>query len=313
MKRSFIVLTLIFIISLASAQNFSRPQEWKKYKKEIFFSMGSSNFLGDLGGSDKAGSRYTPADLNFSTTRSAMGCGVRYKLAKVINIVGKFSYLNVKGDDALTKDIYRHNRNLNFKSNIYELSFRGELGIQKMKRGGGHYGVQKNNAKYKNVAHTLYGFAGLGVFYYNPKGKTITGEYVNLRKLHTEGQGLPGGPRQYSNFSIAIPLGVYYKVVLGRKLSIGAEFSLRKTFTDYIDDVGYLYYDKTALNNAYGPLSAQMSDPNLGKIDGATSPDAAGNPAQRGDKQEDMYMSLEFTVGYIFKKQRKSARLRSKF
>ncbi len=313
MKKGSILFVLVCIVSSLEAQTFSRPKEWTKYKHEIFFTMGSSNFLGDLGGSDREGSHYLPADLNFSQTRSALGFGYRYKLRKLVNVAGKLSYMNVKGDDALTKDIYRHNRNLNFKSNIYEVMARLEFGYQRMKKGGGHYGVQKNTSKYKNIAHNFYGFLGIAGFYYNPKGRTPTGDWVKLRNLHTEGQGLPGGPKQYTNYSIAIPVGVYYKFVLGKKLSVGAEFCVRKTFTDYIDDVGFRYYDKTTLEAAYGPLSAQMADPNLGKIDGATSPDASGNPAQRGDKYDDVYMTLEFSVSYIFKKQRKSARLRSKF
>ncbi len=313
MKKAFLLLFFGLITFSVIAQNFSRPSEWKKYRKEVFVSLGSSNFLGDLGGSDKEGSHFTPADLNFNQTRSAAGAGFRYKLAKLVNVAGKFSYLNVKGDDAQTKDIYRHNRNLNFKSNIYELSVRIEAGIQKYKKGGGKYGVQKKYAKSKNFSHSIYGFIGIAGFYYNPKGKTAAGNYVELRPLHTEGQGLPGGPKQYKKYSISIPIGLYYKFVISKQWSIGAELCYRKSFTDYIDDVGSVYYDKTALLNAYGPMSVQMSDPNLGKQVGFSSPDAAGNPAQRGDKYKDAYMTLEVTASYIFKKQRKSARLRSKF
>jgi chemotaxis receptor (MCP) glutamine deamidase CheD len=65
----------------------------------------------------------------------------------------------------------------------------------------------------------------------------------------------------------------------------------------------------------YGSVSVQMSDPSkkLPGLEGATSPDASGRQAQRGDRQKDTFMSLELTASYIFKKQRRSARLRSKF
>lgn len=290
-----------------------RPNEWKKYKREVFVTVGTSNFLGDLGGQSGKGKDYSPADLNFNQSRTSFGLGARYKLKRSINVSAKFAYLNVKGDDAKTKDIFRNNRNLNFKSNIFEVSARLEAGYQSTKRGGSKYGVRRNYGRMKNITHNLYGFAGLGAFYYNPKGKTIDGKWVALRPLHTEGQGLDGGPKQYSNYSICIPLGAYYKVTINKIWSVGIEFCYRKTFTDYIDDVGTSYYDPAALTAAYGPMSAQMADPSLGNIPGATLPAGDGTPAQRGDRQKDSYMSLEITASYIFKKQRKSARLRSKF
>jgi len=312
MKR-VILLIIISIFCKVALGQFSRPSEWKKYKHEIFGAVGAANMLGDLGGRDKEGSHYTPADLNFNQSRTAFGIGYRYKVAKLVNLAGKFSYLILKGDDAQTKDIYRRNRNLNFKSNVFELTGRVEVGVQKFKRGGSKYGVQKSSSKSKMFSHAIYGFIGIGGFYYNPKGRRANGEYVQLRPLHTEGQGLSGGPKQYGKFSINIPVGVYYKFIINKQISIGAELGYRKTFTDYIDDVGSVYYDKTALLNAYGPLSVEMSDPNLGKQVGFSSPDASGTPAQRGDKYKDAYLTFELTASYIFKKQRKSARLRSKF
>lgn len=313
MKRLLISFLFSFVWYASVAQSFMRPNEWKKYKREVFVSVGTSNFLGDLGGQDGKGKDYSPADLNFSQSRTAFGVGARYKLKRSVNVSGKFSYLNVKGSDAKTDNIFRHNRNLNFKSNIYELSLRAEIGYQSTKRGGSRYGVRRNYGRMKNITHNLYGFAGLGAFYFNPKGQAADGKWVALKPLHTEGQGLEGGPKQYGNYSMNAMIGAYYKVTMNKIWSVGIEFCYRKTFTDYIDDVGTRYYDPSALSEAYGPVSAQMADPNLGLIPGATSPDGSGLAAQRGDTQKDGYMSLEITVGYTFKKARKSARLRSKF
>ncbi|MDI1355132.1 MAG: hypothetical protein PSX36_09445 [bacterium] len=295
------------------SQVFMRPNEWKKYKRELFFTAGTSNFLGDLGGSPADASHYTPKDLNFNQSRVAIGFGGRYKLKRYVNVAAKFSYLNVKGDDAATTNIYRENRNLNFKSNIYELTGRIEGGYQSTKRGGNRYGIRKNYGRMKAVTHNLFAFVGAGVFYFNPKGQAPDGSWVTLYNLHTEGQGLPGGPKQYSRVGFSIPIGGYYKFTWNKIWSVGLEFSYRKTFSDYIDDVGSSYYNPAALTANYGPLSAQMADPSLGNIPGATMPAADGTPAVRGDKQKDAYMSLEIMVSYIFKKQRKSYRLRSKF
>ncbi len=313
MKKTLFFLSFVALNTGLFAQAFLRPHEWKKYKREIYFTTGSANFLGDLGGRNRKGTDYSPADLNISQSRTAFGLGARYKFDKFFCVSAKLDYLLVKGNDNLTTDIYRNNRNLNFKSNIYEFSARIEGGIQRIKRGGGHYGVQKNYARYKNIAHNLMGFVGFGVFYFDPYGLTPQGNWVRLKPLHTEGEGLPGGPKVYKNYSFCIPMGGYYKLILKKIYAIGVEVCYRKTFTDYIDDVGTSYYDPVVLGQYYGPLAVQMADPNKGAIYGATKPDASGNPAQRGDKQKDTYVSIEVTFGYIFKQQRKSARLRSKF
>jgi len=313
MRKVLLLLTLCFFTLITEAQNFTRPGDWKKFRKEIFITGGTSNFLGDLGGRDQVGKDYSPVDLDFPVTKSAFGLGYRYKLATWVNLTAKFNYLIVKGDDALTQEQFRNNRNLNFKSNIFELAGRVEIGYQSSKSGN-RYGIKRTlNRRMKSNSHSFFVFAGVGGFYYNPKGRTANGKYVALRPLHTEGQGLPGGPKQYSNYSICIPLGAFYKYTINKQWSVGLEISWRKTFTDYIDDVGTSYYDSTALANNYGPLSAVMADPNKGLIYGATSPDGYGVAAQRGDRQKDSYVTLELTVGYIFKEKRKRARLRSKF
>jgi len=311
MKKITFFSLFAFLTYHTYSQAFLRPNEWKKYRREVFVSMGSSHFLGDLGGGKGPGTDNSPTDLDFNQTRLAVGCGARYKLKRAINVVGKFSYVHVRGDDAQSQEPIRFNRNLNFKSNIFELSGRLEGGYQSTKRGGNRYGIRKNFGKTKALTHNIFGFVGIGVYYFNPKGQTASGDWVKLYPLHTEGQGLPGGPKQYSRIGLSIPVGGYYKLTLNKVWSVGIELTYRKTFTDYLDDVGTVYYDQQALSDAYGPLSAQMADPSL--VYGPTTPATDGTPAQRGDKQKDVFMSLEITGSYIFKKARKSARLRSKF
>jgi hypothetical protein len=312
MNRHFLVIIIILAAFLAESQSFMRPNEWKKYRREIFVTVGSSHFLGDLGGRDREGTDYSPLDLDFGQTRSAAAAGGRFKLDRALNVAAKISYLNVKGDDNATKEPARNNRNLNFKANVWELTSRIELGYQTTRRGGNRYGIVQSYGRGRQIQHNLFGFIGIGVFYFNPKGNQGNG-WVKLYPLHTEGQGLPGGPKQYKRISFSIPMGGYYKLTYNKIWSFGAEFCYRKTFTDYIDDVGAVYYDNKKLEEAYGPLAAQMADPSKGNIPGATLPATDGTPAQRGDRQRDSFVSLEFTVGYIFKKQRRSARLRSKF
>lgn len=310
-KIVYIFIFSVLVSTQVFSQYFGRRNAWKKERKEVFYTVGVANFLGDLGGRDATGSDYSPADLELHIIKSAYGLGYKYKMDRWLNVSGKFSYLKVEGSDEWTKDIYRNNRNLSFKSNIFELAGRIELGWQNDKIAN-RYGIKKTFIRrMKDIHQGFFLFTGVGVFYFNPKAKAPDGKYMELRKLRTEGQGLPNGPDPYSNYSICVPFGANYKVTFHQHWAIGLEISWRKTFTDYIDDVGSYYYDKRALEEAYGPLSAQMSDRSLGNVAGATDPDAAGNPAQRGDKQKDSYLSFEVSVGYIFVYKRRM--LRSKF
>lgn len=317
MKKNIYIIILLSlftgVFNIAYSQGFSRPNDWKKVRKEVFVGIGASQFLGDLGGLNRTGSDYSPADLEISLTRPAITLGYRYKILKNLNWNNSFNYLLVSGNDKLTQEPYRNNRNLNFKSNIFEFATRIELAYLSSKKGN-RYGIKRTIGKrHKGSTWELIGFVGIGVFYYNPKGQSTSGSNVALKPLHTEGQGLPGGPKQYSNYSICIPMGVAYRRIIKKQWSVGVELNYRKTFTDYIDDVSTRYYDKTALTNAYGPLSAEMADPSLGLIPGATSPDASGVGAQRGDTQKDTYLSFQITVGKFFAPKRGKSRLRSKF
>jgi hypothetical protein len=146
----------------------------------------------------------------------------------------------------------------------------------------------------------------VGVFYYNPKAQ-YNGSYVSLRKLHTEGQGLPGGPKQYGKFSVDIPIGFGVRKALSRQLGIYLEYTQHYTFTDYLDDVSTVYYDRNALAAAYGPASAAMADPNKGNFtDASGNSFATATGEQRGDKtNKDNYMFL--TVGVWYKMRNQSS------
>ena len=313
MKRLCTLLILSVFALNMSSQNFSLPGDWKKWRKEVYITVGAANFLGDLGGRNQIGKDYSPADLDFPVTKSAWGLAYRYKLQRWLNVSSKFSYMFLAGDDKLTAEPYRSNRNLNFKTQLFELSSRIEIGFQSNKVGN-RYGIRRTlSRRMKNNNQNLFFFAGIGGFYFNPKGRTNTGAWVKLHPLHTEGQGLVDGPNQYKRVSISIPLGAYYKVIINKKWSFGLEAAWRKTFTDYIDDVHGIYYDKSAILAKYGNTAAYMADPSTGSIPGATSPNADGTGAQRGDDENDSYMTVEVSFGYLFKKKRKRSRLRSKF
>ena len=147
---------------------------------------------------------------------------------------------------------------------------------------------------------SIYLFGGVGGFYFNPKGKNpVTGEWVALQPLHTEGQGIIGTRQPYKRFQVCIPMGLGFTFRLAPQWRLGIDLGLRKTFTDYIDDVSLTYVDPAMFAQSGSPnaaLSAIMSDKSKGNIPGGSAPGQ-----QRGDpKDKDSYMFLTINLAYKF-------------
>ena len=148
-------------------------------------------------------------------------------------------------------------------------------------------GVRRSNS----FEGSLYGFVGIGVFHFNPKGE-FNDKWYNLQPLGTEGQGISPAREKYKRTQICIPFGIGGRYFFNRRWGVGFEFGLRKTFTDYIDDVSKTYYDPLAINQANGPVAAYFSNPN---------PNAESTTVgqQRGDpRDKDAYMFAIISLHY---------------
>ena len=308
MKTRNLILIVLFLLSVDTfSQSFFAPGAWKHYRKEIQFSFGASNTLTDLGGKDQIGTNFLK-DWEVSQTRYSGRLSYGYYLSPSFIWRSSINFGVVKGDDKLTKEPFRSNRNLNFTSMIVEFNQNIQWLIVREKMGN-KYGLKNIKGRKigaKSNAYGIYLTAGIGVFYFNPRSKYL-GQAVNLRDLHTEGQGLPGGPKQYKLVSLDVPLGIGFRRALSRQWGLTLEFTQHYTFTDYLDDCSTVYYDKDALNAAYGPKSAYMSDPNLGNfINSSGDSFTTATGEQRGDfTDKDNYMFL--TLGAFYKINTKSS------
>ncbi|PCJ01380.1 MAG: hypothetical protein COB15_00215 [Flavobacteriales bacterium] len=198
---------------------------YSQYNIDYGFSVGASNYLGEFGGGDGDGRAFV-ADLEFSYTRWTAGAFFRYKLSPKIATKISLNYIRLSGDDVKSGNPSRRARNLNFKNDMFEFLINGEYYIYKVNDVGG-------TGRY-TTDFNLYLFGGLGLFYSNPKGQTITGEWVSLKPLETEGVS-------YSSLNFAIPLGIGFYYTIQRKYRLGLEIGWRTTFTDYIDDASTVY------------------------------------------------------------------------
>lgn len=272
----------------AQPTNFNTSRNWALNKKEFYFGFGATQFLGDLGGQNRIGKHYSLRDIDFASTFIGGQIGFRYRFHRWWATTTNLNIGQVRGNDALTTEPARHNRNLNFRSMIIELSQRIDLIIYSNEQVGRRYGIPGLRG-FHNHNEQVYIFGGVGVFYYNPKG-LYNGSWTALRPLGTEGQNFADGAKPYKPISVSIPIGIGFKVGLSRSWRIGMEVSYHKTFTDYIDDVSGTYYDAAKIGAKSGPTAAFLSNPS------PTSNYPAGS--QRGDhsnKDAYFFVNLNFT------------------
>lgn len=311
MKNKILFSVLLLIPFLVTAQS----QKWKRMRYEWVAAIGASNFLGELGGANQIGTNYF-RDLNISMTRPALSLGMRYKLSDYSAIKSAFYYARLRGDDKLTEEPFRRSRNLNFRSPVIEFNTQFELSFRR-ESVGSRYKVRRIKGRGKKANDLYaYGFAGLGIFWFNPHEK-LNGTWYALHPLHTEGEGLVPTRRNYHRLQVCIPVGIAAKYAVNPLLSIGVEFGLRKTFTDYIDDVSTTYFSQRALKQNFGPAAAALADPSLYKSgannhngiiygDGPFGGCQTCPNQQRGDPTDnDSYMFLTIMVSKKIKTTRK--------
>lgn len=164
-----------------------------------------------------------------------------------------------------------------------------------------------------------YVFAGVAFFHFNPKAQPDPSwlerypdlfpndKPVALRPLGTEGQYLddPNNlyPDPYSLYQFAIPMGMGVRRKLSDRWDLRFEIGLRKTFTDYIDDVsgaveGTFYASPTDFLNKGYERSFLFADRSTGP--GSIGTNGYGEGLKRGDRhQDDWYGFSQFILTYI--------------
>jgi len=286
-KIILVILLLSFNLSIFS----QRSARWKRMRYEIFYGIGATNFLGELGGANKQGTNFL-SDFEFSMTRPLLSLGFRYMMLERVSTKVMLSYGWLRGDDKTTTEQYRNYRNLSFYTPLVEFAVQGEYHIIK-ERIGHRYNLRRVRGV-KGIKLNTYLFGGIAGFWFNPKGKDQNGKWQSLQPLGTEGQTVSPVRKKYSRVQVAIPFGIGFKYGIDRKWSMGLELGIRKTFTDYIDDVSTTYYDNDAIKTANGDNAAYLADPSSGENPGWT---VGGQ--QRGDPTDnDTYMFMILNLTY---------------
>lgn len=283
MKR--FLVGLIFLGLAASSAHAQFGSHWRKLRHEVIFGVGTTNFMGELGGADQAGTHFA-RDFEISYTRPLLHAGYRYKLSPSFSVKAGVWYGWVYGDDAKTADIHRNARNLSFRSPIVELGGNIEYHIIKEKFGH-RYDLRRIRGK--GNTPSLYVFTGVNGFWFNPKAKYVDGSWVALQPLGTEGQGIIDTRDPYSRISWSVPVGFGMNFLIDRNWGVGFEYGVRYAMTDYIDDVSTTYIDQGLFTDPVAAYFADRSNDWVG----------AAPYNQRGDSRyNDAYMFLTVNVTY---------------
>lgn len=308
MKKNLFTIFAFVIPFVACSQG--RLPDQPVNRSEYVFGIGPSIALTDIGGSSLDGSHFL-RDINSRSTRFGGFAGYRKRISRSFSVKAVLTLGELYGNDDLSGNPYRLNRNQDFRTFIIEPSIQAEYHLIKPKK------VSKDTltgdddaiAQPGNIHHPLrwdiYVFGGFGGFYFNSQGKynggpppppgMNTDEWYNLRPLSTEGEGLPGGTTAYSPFAICIPAGIGIKYAVNSDWSVGLELSDRLwTNTDYIDDTHGNYFNPAEILKYKGAIAAYFSDPSKGLIqDQNLTNQERGNP-----KYNDAYMFMFLCVNY---------------
>ncbi len=229
----------LFIVLLPIIVHGQRPT--MRSRSEFGFMFGGSNYIGDL-------NQFIP----WYGIQPAAGLIYRFHVHSRLALRGNLFYGTVGASDKDASEPLIVNRNLSFQSTIFELA--GGLEFN-------YFPFQLGHEKYKGTAYML---VEIGVFRMNPT-TIYNDERIELQPLGTEGQGSSlNGKKNYNLVQLSIPLGIGCKVSLGKKASFSLEYGIRKTFTDYLDDVASdAYVDEVALAAENGPLAGALSNRSL--------------------------------------------------
>lgn len=288
MKKLITVLVLLLVTTSIFAQRLDR-------RHEIGIYGGTSYYLGDLIEESVMGEH-----------KLAYGLVYRYLINDrwAFRLHGMYGTLTA--DDTENNKPEMQYRNLMFKSSVMEFSAIAELNFLEYVPGS------------KKEIFTPYLFGGVAIFSFNPKAKyegpwnTTTQGYsgwYELQPLGTEGQGTTEYPDRepYALTQVSLPFGMGIKWNFTQSFSLSLEWGMRKTFTDYIDDVSTTYVDPELLKSENTEIAMFLANRTF--EDKAEEGDQYPVPeaktmagGQRGNSEnDDWYSFLGITLSFSIK------------
>jgi hypothetical protein len=266
MKNLFLLTFLLPVVATSQDFHFSAR-------------VGAMGYSGDL----------KKNAFSFSQSKPMFSLGARYDLTEHIMARSYFTYGAVTGSDK--KGVgFMLQRNLDFSSRILDW----ELGAQ--------YNILNLNYHW----WTPYVFAGVGLYHFNPYTVDSLDRKTFLKPLSTEGQGFAAGVPDYKLTQFSIPMGFGVDYLLGEDHRIGLEFSYRKLFNYYLDDVSNRYVAEADLLNARGGRAVELAyrGDEVGNLQYPVGGTVRGNP---GKKDGYYYIAFTYTFRFWFDKYKQTS------
>lgn len=206
-------IKILFVAIVFLAISFAGKAQQFNPNTEVGFLVGASYYLGDLN------------TTHFKNSLPAGGLVIRKNIDRRFSYKAELLYLSLAADDRLSTDTIVKDRGLHFKSSIFELSGQIEFNFLPYDPGNPLY------------TWTPFVYTGVSLFHFNPKAEDKNAEWVDLQPLGTEGQETSSSDKKYTLTQFALPIGGGVKIAINPSFNIILEYGVRKTFTDYLDDV----------------------------------------------------------------------------
>jgi len=223
----------IFLLFLAFTS------ELKAQYAEFGLLGGVSFYMGDLNPNNP-----------FKQVMPAGGFFYRHNFNDRFSMRGTVTVGYLKSDDAESKVQAQVDRNLNFSSLLVDFAITGEFNFFRYEPGD------------MDHPFTPFLFGGIALFKFNPKTTAADGNVYELQPLGTEGQGTVAYPdnKKYTLTTAAIPFGIGLKANISKNFTVGLEWGLRYTFTDYLDDVSGTYAAPADIRAERGEIAYELAN-----------------------------------------------------
>lgn len=212
MRRALIYAILLFTSSNILAGIRTPLTSW-----ELGGFIGSSYYIGELN------------RAHFMPLHPSFGPRFRFNYDDRLSLKFGATYGKFGGNDALSSNSFNRDRNYNFNSQIYEGAILGEFNF-----------LPFSTVDKKSALSTPFLFLGVAYANHNPT-TILNGSSVSAQDLYIEDV-------KYAKNIFSIPFGIGFKTSMNR-VSFEFSWGIRKTYTDYLDDVSTNYGQNTRSSN----------------------------------------------------------------
>lgn len=271
------------------------------YKWTWMIGIGRASYLGTLCQTGDCYFKFT--DLNFQ-----INAGLKYRFTNRISMGASIRYFNIASNDNQygTFENGRKQRNLSFSTNGGELMVFGNFDIIPII--DNLVGEIADQYSRRNLI-SPYITAGIGILYFNPT-TILDGKTIDLSKVITDDQKEKG--QFYSLVTPVLMAGAGVRVKITEFFDVGADFTINRPFTQYLDDVSATSkYPTWNLDPSKAPddiswrLADRHEETGYQRVDPTSSQPFRGNAPDKSSASADYYfifnLRLDYTLSAPFK------------